>query len=174
MSDTSEHYRVHDYRCSCGAQWGTYPFDREGGKDWDQWWSHHINIEIKENTMPQQADDINELALHNQVKAEIEEQNNVKELIDGRVALYGEPIEGFKRIAQVWSGILGTEVSATDVCLCMIGMKAVRANVSPDYSDNTDDIEGYRDIYLKIMGDDMVHARTGSEYWAEKKRRAQG
>lgn len=130
-----------------------------------------IHIKNKEITMPQQADEVHELPLHAAAQQQVEQENNVKELIDGRVALYGEPVEGFKRIAQVWSGILGTEVSATDVCLCMIGMKAVRANVSPDYSDNTDDIEGYRDIYLKIMGDDMIQARTGAEYWAEKKRR---
>lgn len=131
-----------------------------------------INLNnIKENIMPQRVEDIEQLPLHAEATAKLEKDRITRELIDGRVALYGEPVEGFKRIAQVWSGILGTEVSATDVCLCMIGMKAVRANVTPDYSDNIDDIAGYRDIYLQIMGDDMIRARTGAEYWEEMERR---
>lgn len=122
--------------------------------------------------MPQQADDINGLDLTaKQIQAELEEQNNVRALVDQRVALYGEPVDGFERIAKVWSGILGCEVSAPQVSLCLIGLKAVRASVSPDYSDNSDDIEGYLDIFRKSVGEDMIHARTGAEYWAEKARR---
>jgi hypothetical protein len=168
MSDTSEHYLVQDYRCACGAQWGTAPFDHAGGKSWRQWWEHHINIEIKENAMPQQIDD---LPILNQAHAVVEEEAAVRELINGRIKLYGDPAETFERIAQVWSGILGYPVRACDVSLCLIGMKAVRANVSPDYSDNSDDIEGYLDIFRTSVGEDMIHARTGAEYWAEKARR---
>lgn len=91
-------------------------------------------------------------------------EGNVGEVIDGRVSVYGEPVEGFCRIAQVWSGILGREVSATDVALCLIGMKAVRTQVTPNYSDNSDDIEGYLDIFRKIVGEDMIHARSVTEY----------
>lgn len=88
----------------------------------------------------------------------------VPELIDGRESVYGDPVEGFGRIAQVWSGILGVPVSPPQVALCLIGLKAVRASNTPDYSDNSDDIEGYLDIFRKVVGDQMIHARTVSEY----------
>ena len=88
----------------------------------------------------------------------------VSEVIDGRVSVYGEPVQAFARIAQVWSGILGVEVQPAQVPLCLIGLKAVRASITPDYSDNSDDIEGFLDIFRKIVGEDMVHARLVSEY----------
>ena len=92
------------------------------------------------------------------------------EVVDGRVSVYGDPVEGFARIALVWSGILGVEVQPAQVPLMMLGMKAVRASVTPDYSDNSDDIEGYLDIFRKVVGEDMVHARSVSEYLAKRDR----
>lgn len=88
----------------------------------------------------------------------------VSEVIDGRNSVYGEPVETFARIAQVWSGILGHTINATDVPLCLIGLKIIRTVEAPDYSDNSDDIEGYLDIFRKIVGDDMIHARSVKEY----------
>lgn len=88
----------------------------------------------------------------------------VGEVIDGRVGVYGDPKETFIRIAQVWTGILGHHVNPTDVPLLLLGMKAVRTQVTPDYSDNSDDIDGYLDIFRTLVGEDMVKARTVSEY----------
>jgi hypothetical protein len=96
-----------------------------------------------------------------------ERDGTVGEVIDKRVAVYGNPVETFARIAEVWSGILGVPVNATDVPLCLIGMKLVRTQVTPDYSDNSDDVEGYLDIFRKLVGEDMVHARTVTEYLAK-------
>lgn len=90
------------------------------------------------------------------------------ELIDGRVAIYGDPKQTFVRIAEVWSGILGVHVNPTDVPLCLAGMKLVRTQVTPDYSDNSDDVDGYMDIFRKLVGEDMVHARTTDEYLKAK------
>jgi hypothetical protein len=92
----------------------------------------------------------------------------VTEVIDQRVALYGEPINCFTRIATVWSGILDHEIQAHEVPLLLMGLKLVRTQHTPDYSDNSDDIEGYLDIFRTIVGEDMVHARLSSEYWAQK------
>ena len=86
------------------------------------------------------------------------------EVIDQRVQVYGDPTETFVRIAQVWSGVLGVEVNPTDVPLCLIGMKIVRTTEAPDYSDNSDDIEGYLDIFRQLVGEDMIHARSVAEY----------
>lgn len=97
-----------------------------------------------------------------------ERDGNVGELIDRRVQVYGEPVECFGRIAQVWSGILGYEVQPVEVPLMMAGAKLVRAQVSPDYSDNVDDVDGYIDIARKIVGEDMIMARSVNDYIAQK------
>lgn len=110
--------------------------------------------------------------IHDETLAAIEEATQVRELIDGRVSTYGDPVEGHVRIAQVFSGILGIEVQPSTVPLLMMGMKLVRAESSPDYSDHSDDIEGYLDIFRKIIGDDMVKARSVSEYLEKKQARS--
>lgn len=92
----------------------------------------------------------------------------VGEVIDARRGVYGDPTTMFARAAQIWSGILGHEVNACDVPLMLIGYKVLRAQHTPDYSDNSDDIEGYLDIFREIVGKDMVHARSVSEYLAQK------
>jgi hypothetical protein len=90
------------------------------------------------------------------------------EIVDRRVTLYGDPVDTFARIAQVWSGIIGHEIQPCEVPLMQAGMKLVRSQVSPDYSDNSDDVDGYMDIFRKVVGEDMIHARTPQEYWAQK------
>lgn len=95
----------------------------------------------------------------------------VAEVIDERVQVYGNPLETFEQIAQVWSGILGHPVKATDVPLCQIGMKLVRTAQAPDYSDNSDDVEGYLDIFRQLVGEDMVHARSVTDYIEQKRAR---
>ena len=97
-----------------------------------------------------------------------ERDGNLGEVIDRRVQVYGDPVLTYTRIAQVWSGILGHEVQATDVSLMMMGLKMVRAQVMPDYSDNSDDIDGYLDIFRQVVGEDMIHARTVNEFIEKK------
>lgn len=96
--------------------------------------------------------------------------DNLAEVIDERVNVYGKPEDMFPRMAQVWSGIIGHEVTAEQVALCMIGYKLVRASQTPDYSDNSDDVEGYLDIFRTLVGPDMVHARSVTEYLEAKHR----
>lgn len=91
--------------------------------------------------------------------------DNADELVARRVAIYGNPIDSFIRIAQVWSGIIGHEILPHEVPLMMAGMKLVRTDITPDYSDNSDDVDGYMDIFRRIIGPDMIHARTPAEYW---------
>lgn len=97
-----------------------------------------------------------------------EREGNLGEVIDRRVQVYGDPVDGHVRIAQAWSSILDCEVQAWQVPIMMIMMKAVRMRTSPDYSDHSDDIEGYLDIFRQIIGEDMIHARSVSEYIALK------
>jgi hypothetical protein len=39
---------------------------------------------------------------------------------------YGHPLDNLDRAARIWSVILGVEVTAEQVCLCMEGMKIAR------------------------------------------------
>lgn len=96
---------------------------------------------------------------------------NLGEVIDGRTSVYGEIIPAFTRQAQAISAVLDHEVQPWQVPLIMIAIKMIRTTEAPDYSDNSDDIEGYLDIFRKLIGDDMVHARSVTEYVAEIERR---
>lgn len=97
-----------------------------------------------------------------------EQSETVTEVIDGRVGVYGDPVETFPRIAQIWSAIVGCEITAEQVPLMLIGLKLLRTAEAPDYSDNSDDIEGYLDIFRKIVGDNMIQARSVTEYLEKK------
>jgi hypothetical protein len=101
-----------------------------------------------------------------QVIAEAEAQRDgvVGELIDGRVDVYGDPAAVFPRHAQAWSAILGFEVQPWQVALCMMQYKLIRTAITPDYSDNSDDIDGYKDIFNTLIGDEMIHARDTKSY----------
>jgi hypothetical protein len=106
-----------------------------------------------------------------QVEADLREKETVRELIDGRKQVYGDPVVTFERIAKVWTGISGHDISAYDVPLMLIGLKTVRTQVTPDYSDNSDDIEGFLDIFRTLVGHDMIEARLVSEYLEKKAER---
>ena len=101
------------------------------------------------------------------------DQPSDEEFIDERSRVYGEPVNCWSRVAQVWSGILDHEVTAAEAVLCMVGLKAVRTAITPDYADNYTDIGGYADIYRRIIGDDMVWASTVEEYLLKRKRARQ-
>ena len=94
----------------------------------------------------------------------------VGEVIDGRKGVYGEPTDTFPRIAVMWSALLGKEdvVQSWHVPLMFIAAKMIRTVQAPDYSDNSDDIEGYLAIFRELIGDDMVHARSVTEYLEKK------
>ena len=98
------------------------------------------------------------------MSASTENTEIVNEVIDGRRGVYGQPTDTFARMAQMISGLLGHEVHAWQVPLILIITKLVRTNQCPTYSDNSDDIEGYLAIFREIIGPDMVHARSVTEY----------
>ena len=73
-------------------------------------------------------------------------------LLEQRGSSWGNAASTHSRIAQVWSGILDTEVTAGQVALCMTGLKLVRASVNPDDPDSFDDGHGYLAIAEDIYG----------------------
>ena len=96
----------------------------------------------------------------------------VGEVIDGRRGVYGEPTNTFPRIAAMWDAIVdGEPIQAWHVPLMMIAAKTIRTVEAPDYSDNSDDIEGFLAIFRELIGADMVHARTVTEYLELKAQR---
>jgi Domain of unknown function (DUF6378) len=93
---------------------------------------------------------------------------SVKEVVDARVTVYGEPVETFSRMAHMWSAILNHEVQPWEVPLMLVCLKIIRTTQAPDYSDNSDDIEGYLEIFRTIIGSDMIHASSVSDYIAQR------
>jgi len=98
----------------------------------------------------------------------VERSALLNEVIDRRRQVYGEPSETFPRVAQVWSGLIGHEIHAWEVPLMMAAYKMVRTQVMPEYSDNSQDILGYMDIFFELMGSDMVFARSVEDFIAQR------
>jgi hypothetical protein len=73
-------------------------------------------------------------------------------LLEQRGNQWGDAIRTHARIAEVWSGIIGTEVTTLQVALCMEGLKLVRASINPDDPDSFDDAAGYGRIAQLIAG----------------------
>lgn len=55
---------------------------------------------------------------------------------------YGHPFDNLDRAARIWSVILGADVTAEQVALCMIGMKIARQVHKPK-PDTVVDVIGY-------------------------------
>lgn len=72
------------------------------------------------------------------------------ELVDGpRKAKYGHPSKSFKQIAILWSEVLGKEVTAHQVVLCLMMMKISR-EINVRKHDNIVDLAGYARVYEMI------------------------
>lgn len=63
---------------------------------------------------------------------------------------YGHPIDDFTRTAAMWSAILGTEVSAEQVGLCMCAVKISRQCNAPKV-DNLVDLAGYAETVNMVI-----------------------
>ena len=77
--------------------------------------------------------------------------DKIGELLAQRGQQWGGATSTHARIAQVWSGILDTEVTALQVALCMSGLKLIRAGVNPFEPDSFDDAHGYLRIAQGIV-----------------------
>lgn len=72
-------------------------------------------------------------------------------LVNGeRQASYGHPIDDFTRTAKMWSAILGCEVSAEQVGLCMCAVKISR-QVNRPKTDNMVDLAGYAQTIEMVL-----------------------
>lgn len=94
--------------------------------------------------------------------------NSADDFINDREVMYGSAVNNWVDTAKIWSGILGYDVQPWQAVLCMMGMKLQRARMVPDYEDNIKDVEGYAEIFRRILGPDMIHAQTAAEYLEKK------
>ena len=76
---------------------------------------------------------------------------DVDDILKERGKVWGDAVITHWRIAKVWTGILGREVTAYEVALCLVGLKAVRASINPKNPDSSLDGKAYFAIFDKIM-----------------------
>ena len=72
---------------------------------------------------------------------------------------YGHPLDDFSRAALIWSAILGIEVSAEQVALCMVGVKIAREVHRPKRDTVVDGI-GYF-LTLSMVRDERQRRQAG-------------
>jgi hypothetical protein len=89
----------------------------------------------------------------------LEEANS---LVHGdRQAAYGHPLDDFSRTAKMWSAILGHEVTAEQVGLCMCAVKLSR-QVNKPKRDNLVDLAGYAATVQMVL-DEKYRRSTDAE-----------
>ena len=65
-------------------------------------------------------------------------------LISGeRANDYGDATESFTRLAKLWAPVLGVDVTATQVALCLTQLKISRLIATPTHGDSWIDAAGY-------------------------------
>jgi len=85
----------------------------------------------------------------------------VDETVEDRRKDYGDPVDNFQQVAQVWSILLGVKISATDVANCMIALKLCRLNEN-DNDDTYIDIAGYAALAYDMKMEEVL--RMGEPY----------
>ena len=75
-------------------------------------------------------------------------------LVNGpRANDYGDAYENHERVAQLWSPILGQDVSVSQVYQCLIALNLARLSVTPTHIDSWIDIAGYASLAGEIDGE---------------------
>jgi hypothetical protein len=64
---------------------------------------------------------------------------------------YGEPELLFQRVAERWSQVLGTKVTAAQVAICLCDLKLARLTVDPRHLDSLVDLAGYAAIVREVQ-----------------------
>lgn len=106
----------------------------------------------------------------------MKEKDETDALLEQRGQIYGDAVTQYGQVAQVWSGILGHEVTAHQAALMMVGLKLVRASTSPDHEDNLDDAAGYVRIAQRIAevwANPMLEAPSFDDLAATAEREAE-
>lgn len=86
--------------------------------------------------------------------------DTAKKLMTGdRARAYGLDARGeFQKVAKLWSVVLGHEVSADQVLMCLIQLKITRAAKDSTRVDNWVDIAGYSALAAEVATGDKMFA----------------
>ena len=69
----------------------------------------------------------------------------------GRV--YGDAAANMAKTAQLWSIVLGVDVTPVQCALCLIQLKVARLLVTPGHDDSAVDIAGYAAVLCEAQKD---------------------
>ena len=72
-------------------------------------------------------------------------------IVRDRRRTYGEPELLFARVAERWSQHLGTQVTATQVTLCLADLKVARLTIDPTNLDSLVDVAGYAAVVREVQ-----------------------
>lgn len=64
---------------------------------------------------------------------------------------HGQPENGLRRIASLWSVYLGTEVTEVDVAMMMVLLKVARQSMNEVHLDNYVDVAGYAALAAELI-----------------------
>jgi hypothetical protein len=64
---------------------------------------------------------------------------------------YGEPVINHQRIADIWTVLLGVDVTPSQVALCMVGVKLARLVETPTHMDSFVDMAAYASIAGEVV-----------------------
>ena len=84
--------------------------------------------------------------------------DNLEKLIKQKGIDYGEPITFFSQLSQMWSAMIGKQLSTNQVVAMFLVMKALRGFNNPDHLDSFLDAQGYSKIAFdiaKILNEDF-------------------
>ncbi len=68
-----------------------------------------------------------------------------------RAETYGDALESFGRVAQIWTALKSVEFTSYDVALFMASLKPIRATDNPAHTDSLTDLIGYAALAVEEM-----------------------
>jgi hypothetical protein len=84
--------------------------------------------------------------------------DTAKALIGGdRARDYGDATESFTRLGIIWGALLGTEVSAAQVAMCLAALKLSRLSQTPNHQDSWVDLAGYAALGSEVSQKGAPH-----------------
>ncbi len=78
--------------------------------------------------------------------------SDVDAILEQRQSEYGDPVQQYVQVAQMWSAIIDAPITPHQASLMMVALKLIRAARNPDHKDSHDDARGYLQIAELIAG----------------------
>ena len=78
---------------------------------------------------------------------------SVDKLLEEKAKDYGDPIDYFSQLAQIWGAMLGKTISTNQVVAMYVAAKALRGFNKPDHYDSFLDVKGYGEIGCNLINE---------------------